>query len=168
MKKKAGRLGDFWYLDEVFVKIQGQRQYLWRAVDQDGDTIDILVQSRRNALAAKRFFRKLLKSQGQGPSHLVTDQLGSYRVAHREMMPSVPHETSRWSNNRAEVSHEAVRQRERQMRSFKFPGHAQRFLSVHGVVGNLFRVGRQKVRAEHYRFLRNQSFEVWQEVTCAC
>jgi putative transposase len=124
LKKKAGRLGDFWYLDEVFVKIQGQQQYLWRAVDQDGDVIDILVQSRRNARAAKRFFRKLLKTQGQGPSHLVTDQLGSYRVAHREMMPSVTHETSRRSNNRAEVSHEAVRQRERQMRKFKSAGHA--------------------------------------------
>ncbi len=168
LKKKAGRLGDFWYLDEVFVKIRGQQQYLWRAVDQDGDVIDILVQSRRDGRAAKRFFRKLLKNQGQGPSRLVTDHLGSYRVAHREMMPSVPHDTSRRSNNRAEVSHEAVRQRERQMRRFKSAGHAQRFLSVHGVVGNLFRVGRQKVSAEHYRLLRNRSFEVWQKVTCAC
>ena len=168
LKKKAGGLGDFWYLDEVFVKIQDQRQYLRRAVDQDGDVIDILVQSRRDGRAAKRFFRKLLKTQGQGPSRLVTDQLGSYRVAHREMMPSVPYDTTRRSNHRAEVSHEAVRQRERQMRRFKSARHAQRFLSVHGVVGNLFRVGRQKVRAEHYRLLRNQSFEVWQEVTCAC
>ena len=166
--KKTGRLGDFWYLDEVFVKIRGQQQYLWRVVDQDGDVIDILVQSRRDSCAAKRFFRKLLKKQGQEPNRLVTDQLGSYRVAHREMMPSVPHETSRWSNNRAEVSHEAVRQRERQMRRFKSAGHAQRFLSVHGVVGNLFRVGRQKVRAENYRLLRKRSFEVWREVTRAC
>jgi putative transposase len=168
LKKKAGRLGDFWYLDEVFVKIQGQRQFLWRAVDQDGDVIDILVQSRRDGRAAKRFFRKLLKTQGQGPSRLVTDQLGSYRVAHRETMPSVPHDTNRLSNNRAEVSHEAVRQRERQMRGFKSVGHAQRFLSVHGLVGNLFRVGRQKVSAEHYRLLRNRSFEAWQEVAFAC
>ena len=86
-KKKIGRLGDFWYLDEVFVKIRGQQQYLWRAVGQDGDVIDILVQSRRDGRAAKRFFRKLLKTQGEEPSRLVTDQLGSYRVAHREMMP---------------------------------------------------------------------------------
>ena len=114
LKKKVGCLGDFWYLDEVFVKIQGQQQYLWRAVDQDGDVIDILIQSRRDGRAAKRFFRKLLKTQGEVPSRLVTDQLGSYRVAHREIMPSVPHETFRRSNNRAEVSHEAVRQRERQ------------------------------------------------------
>jgi putative transposase len=87
LKKKTGRLGSFWYLDEVFVKIRGQRQYLWRAVDQDGDVIDILVQSRRDSRAAKRFFRKLLKKQEQEPNLLVTDQLGSYRVAHREMMP---------------------------------------------------------------------------------
>jgi putative transposase len=167
LKKRAGRLGDFWFLDEVFVKIQGQQQYLWRAVDQDGDTIDILVQSRRDSRAAKRFFRKLLKSQGQGPNLLVTDKLGSYRVAYRELLPSVPHDTSRWSNNRAEVSHESVRQRERQMRGFKSPGHAQCFLSVHGLVGNLFRVGRHKVRAKNYRLFRDRSFSVWQEVTCA-
>ncbi len=167
LKRKQGQLGDSWFLDEVFVKIQGQQQYLWRAVDQDGDTIDILVQSRRDSRAAKRCFRKLLKSQGQGPNRLVTDKLGSYRVAHRELLPSVPHDTSRWSNNRAEVSHESVRQRERQMRGFKSPGHAQRFLSVHGVVGNLFRVGRQKVKAENYRFLRGRSFEIWQQVTTA-
>ena len=110
----------------------------------------------------------LLKGQGQEPNLLITDQLGSYRVAHREMMPSVPHETSRRSNNRAEVSHEPVRQRERQMRRFKSAGHAERFLSVHGVVGNLFRVGRQKVSAEHYRLLRNRSLKVWQEGTYAC
>ncbi len=152
----------------MFVKIQGQQRYLWRAVDQDGDVIDILVQSRRDSRAAKRFFRKLLKTQGEQPSRLVTDLLGSYRVAHREIMPSVPHETSRRSNNRAEVSHEAVRQRERQMRRFKSAGHAQRFLSVHGVVGQLFRVGRQNVGAEHYRVLRDRSHETWQEVTCAC
>ncbi len=123
LKRKEGRLGDHWYLDEMFVKIQGRQMYLWRAVDQDGDVLDILVQSRRDARAAKRFFRKLLKGQGSGPSRLITDKLKSYGAAHREMTPSVPHETSRWSNNRAEVSHEAVRHRERQLRRFKSPGH---------------------------------------------
>ncbi len=166
LKRKEGQLGDFWYLDEVFLKIQGQQQYLWRAVDQDGDTIDILVQSRRDRHAAIRFFRKLIKGQGhQGPNRLVTDKLGSYGAAHREIMPTVTHDTRRWANNRAEVSHEAVRHRERQMRKFKSPGQAQRFLSVHGIVGNLFRVGRQKVRAESYRLLRSRSFEIWQQVT---
>ncbi len=168
LKRKEGRLGDYWYLDEMFVRIRGQQLYLWRAVDQDGDVIDILVQSRRDGRAAKRFFRKLLKGQGCGPNRLVTDQLMSYGVAHREMMPTVPHDTRRWENNRAEVSHEGVRQRERQMRRFKSVGYAQRFLSIHGVIGNLFRVGRQKVRAANYRTLRDRSFGLWRQVTCVC
>ena len=134
-------------------------------MDQEGDTIEILVQSRRDRRAAKRFFQKLLKGQGQGQNRLVTDKLGSYGVAHREIMSGVEHDTRRWSNNRAEVSHEAVRRREQQMKRFKSPGQTQNFLSIHGVVGNLFRVGRQKVRAANYRHLRNRSFEIWQQVT---
>ncbi len=116
LKRRQGRLGDTWHLDEVFVTIQGRRQYLWRAVDQDGDVIDILVQSRRVHRAAKRFFRKLLKGQGRVPGRLVTDKLRSYGAAHREVMPSVIHSTDQYENNRAEVSHEPTRQRERQMR----------------------------------------------------
>lgn len=167
LRKKQGRLGDHWYLDEVFVRIQGKQKYLWRAIDQDGDVLDILIQSRRDRRAAKRFFRKLLKGQRSGPNRLVTDKLGSYSVAHQEIMPTVPHDTRRWSNNRAEVSHEAVRHRERQLRRFKSPGHAQRFISIHSVVGNLFRVGRQKISASSYRLLRACSFADWTQVTCA-
>ena len=91
LKKQGGQLGDTWYLDEVFIKIGGERHYLWRAVDQDGDTIDILMQKRRNKQAAKRFSRKLLKGQGATPRLMMTDQLRSYAAAHREMMASVPH-----------------------------------------------------------------------------
>ncbi len=167
LKRRQGRLGDFWYLDEMFVKIQGRQMYLWRAVDQDGDVIDILIQSRRDQRAARRFFRKLLRGQGCVPHRLVTDRLKSYSAAHREIMPTVPHDTGRWANNRAEVSHEAVRFRERQMSKFKAAGQAQRFLSVHGIVGNLFRVGRQKVRSETYRSLRSRAFEIWQQVSIA-
>ncbi len=112
LKRRQGRLGDTWYLDEVFVTIQGRRQYLWRGVDQDGDVLDILVQRRRDARAAKRFFRKLLKGQGSPPWRLVTDKLRSYGVAHRAVMPSVIHSTEQYENNRAEVSHEPTRQRE--------------------------------------------------------
>ncbi len=130
LKRRQGRLGDTWHLDEVFIKIQGERQYLWRAVDQDGDVIDILVQPRRDQKAAKRFFRKLLKGQGRPPWRLVTDKLRSYSAAHREVMPSVVHDTDQYRNNLAEVSHEPTRQRERQMRKFKTPGQAQRFLTV--------------------------------------
>ena len=115
-------MGDDWYLDEVFIKIQGELHYLWRAVDEDGDTIDILVQKRRNKQAAKRFFRKLLKGQCASPRRMITDQLKSYSAAHREVMPSVVHSTEQYENNRAEVSHEPTRQRERQMRRFKTAG----------------------------------------------
>ncbi len=116
LRHRRGRLGDTWYLDELFVNIQGRRQYLWRAVDQDGDVIDILVQSRRDRQAAARFFRKLLKGQGRGPRRLITDKLLSYGAAHRKVMPAVVHSTRQYENNRAEVSHQPTRQRERQMR----------------------------------------------------
>ena len=168
LRRRRGRLGDTWYLDELFVTIQGRRQYLWRAVDQDGDVIDILVQPRRDRRAAERFFRKLLKGQGREPRRLITDKLGSYSVAHRTVMPSVVHSTEQYENNRAEVSHQPTRQREGQMRRFKSTAHAQRFLSVHGLVQNLFRVGRHLLRAAHHRLLRTRSFHVWHEVTCIC
>ncbi len=141
LRRRRGRLGDTWYLDELFVNIQGRRQYLWRAVDQDGDVIDILVQSRRDRGAAARLFRKLLKTQGRVPLCPITDKLRSYSAAHRTAMPSVKHSTRQYENNRVEVSHQPTRQRERQMRRFKSVRHAQRFLSVHGLVHNLFRVG---------------------------
>lgn len=148
--------------------IQGQRQYLWRAVDQDGDVIDILVQPRRNRRAAERFFRKLLKGQGSEPRRLVTDKLRSYGAAHRTTMPSVIHVTQRYANNRPEVSHQPTRQRERQMRRFKSTGQAQRFLSVHGVIQSLFRVGRHLVSSANHRMLRDRSFRAWRQETCAC
>jgi putative transposase len=160
-------MGDTWHLDEVFVKIRGQLHYLWRAVDEDGDVIDILVQSRRNRRAAERFFRKLLKGQGREPRRLITDKLGSYKAAHRATMPSVIHITRQYENNRAEVSHEPTRQRERQMRGFKSVGHLQRFAAVHGVVQNLFRIGRHLLRSAHHRVLRTRAFAEWNAVTCA-
>ena len=167
LKRRQGQLGDTWFLDEVFVTINGQRQYLWRAVDQDGDMIDILVQSRRNRRAAERFFRKLLKSRGKPPLRLVTDKLRSYSAALRTIMPSVNHDTEQYANNLAEVSHQPTRQRERQMRTFKLPAQTQRFLSVHGVVLNLFRVGRHKLKSAHHRMLRARSFATWEAVTVA-
>ena len=168
LKRREGRLGDTWFLDELFVTIQGKRHYLWRAVDQDGDVIDILVQPRRDRCAAERFFRKLLKGQGAAPRRLVTDKLRSYGTARRAIMPSVIHDTRQYANNRAEVSHQPTRQRERQMRRFKSTTQAQRFLSAHGVAQNLFRVGRHLLRAPNQRTLRTRAFRVWDEVTCAC
>jgi len=167
LKQHQGRLGDIWHLDEVFVRIRGERHYLWRAVDQDGDVIDILVQRYRNARAAKRFFRKLLKEQGSKPWQLVTDKLRSYDAAHRNIMPSVNHNTERYANNLAEVSHQPTRQRERQMRGFKSAGQAQRFLSVHGVIRNLSNLGRHQLSSANYRLLRERSFREWSAATAA-
>jgi putative transposase len=137
-KKRQGRLGDTWHIDEVFVALQGERHYLWRAVDQDGDTIDILVQRHRNKKAAERFFRRLLKGQGGEPHWLITDKLRSYDAAHRTIMPTVSHINDVYANNRAEVSHEPTRQRERAMRRFRSSDQAQRFLTLHGLTQNLF------------------------------
>ncbi len=161
LRRRRGQMGDPWYLDELFVTIQGRQQYLWRAVDEDGDVIDILVQSRRNRRAAMRFFRKLLKGEGREPHRLITDKLRSYAAAHRAVMPSVVHATDQYANNRAEVSHQPTRR-------FTSAAHAQRSLSVHGLVQNLFRVGRHLLRAAHHRVLRTRSFRAWDEVTCAC
>ena len=116
LRRRRGRMGDTWYLDELFVNIQGRQQYLWRAVDEDGDVIDILVQSRRDRRAAERVLRRLLKGQGREPRRLITDKLRSYSAAHRTVLPSVVHSTEQYENNRAEVSHQPTRQRERQMR----------------------------------------------------
>ncbi len=167
LKKRQGRLGDTWYLDEVFITIQGQRQYLWRAVDQDGDTIDILVQRRRNKKAAVRFFRRLLKGQGREPRWLMTDTLKSYDAAHRAVMPTGEHLNHVYANNRAEVSHQPTGQREYHMRGFASSTQAQRFLTLHGLTQNLFRLGRHLMQAVNYRILRAQAFQVWKEVVCA-
>jgi putative transposase len=127
----------------------------------------ISVQPRRDRRAAERFFRKLLRGQGREPQRLVTDKLRSYSAAHRTVMPSVVHDTGRYANNRAEVSHEPTRQRERGMRGFKSIAQAQRFLSVHGITQNFFLVGRHLLRAANYRMLRARAFLVWNAATCA-
>jgi putative transposase len=167
LKRRQGRLGDIWYLDELFVRINGQQQYLWRAVDQDGDVIDILLQPRRDQRAAERFLRRLVRGQGKEPFRMVTDKLKSYSAAKRTVLPKVSHDIQQYANNRAEVSHQPTRMRERQMRRFKSPRQALRFLSIHGVVQNLFRVGRHLLRSTNHRLLRSRSFEVWRKVTAA-
>ncbi len=165
LRHRQGRLGDTWHVDEMFVTINGERSYLWRAVDQDGETLDILVQKRRNKAAALRFLRKLLKGLQYVPHQLVTDKLASYGAARRELLSSVPHHQGARQNNRVEVSHQPTRQREYPMRHFKSPGQAQRFLAVQGPINNLFRLGRHRLSARHYRTLRTQAFATWQEVT---
>jgi putative transposase len=139
--------------------------YLWRAVDQDGDEIDILVQKRKDKKAAKRFFRKLLKGQQVAPIKIVTDKFRSYSAAKKELIPDVEHSTQQPENNRCELSHQPCRQQERQMRKFKSQGQAQHFLSCHGVVNNLFRLGRHLMKASHYRVFRDRSFVKWNRVS---
>ena len=165
LRRRRGQPGDTWHLDELFIRIRGGRSYLWRAVDQDGDTLDILVQKRRNTGAATRFFRQCLKGLRYTPNRLVTDKLGSYRAAHRTTLPSVHHCTTQYANNRAEVSHQPTHQRERHMRRFKSLRHIQRFLSVRGPINNLFRIGRHLMKAAHYRLFRERAFMTWQNVT---
>ncbi len=167
LKKQQGRLGNTWNIDENFVTIQGQREYLWCGVDQNGDVIDILVQRRRNKPAAKRFFRRLLGAQGNEPRWVVTDKLRSDDAAHRTMMPAVTHPNHVYANNRAEGSHHPTRQQKYHMRGFSSSTQAQRFLTLHGLTKNSFRLGRRLLRAVNYRFLRTQAFLVRHNVVCA-
>jgi putative transposase len=161
LKRKHRGYGDTFFIDEVFVKINGKQHYLWRGVDQDGEVVDVYLQAKRDGAAAKRFFKRLLRSHDGEPRKIVTDKLRSYGVAHRELMPDVIHDTSQYANNRAEQSHEPTRVRERGMRRFKSMKQAQRFLGVHAAVSSLFNLGRHKVGAQHYRDLRTSAFNEW-------
>jgi putative transposase len=165
LHRRQPRPGDKWHLDEVFIKINGERQYLWRAVDQDGAVLDILVQSRRDTAAAKRFFRKLLKKQGRLPRVMVTDKLRSYGAAHRQVMPSVQHRQSRYLNNRCENSHQPTRERERAMKGFRSAGGAQRFLAVFSRISPHFRPRRHRLTARQYREEMTARFTTWHQVT---
>jgi putative transposase len=166
LKRKHRGYGDTYYIDEVFVRISGKQHYLWRAVDQDGEVVDVYLQAKRDGAAAKRFCKRLLMSHGEEPRRIVTDKLRSYGVAHRELIPETIHSTKQYENNRAEQSHEATRVRERGMRApasrkFKSTRQAQRFLGTHAAVSNLFNLGRHLVRAQHYRNLRVSAFSEW-------
>ena len=161
LKRRHGGYGDTFFIDEVFVKINGKQHYLWRAVDQDGEVVDVYLQAKRDGAAAKRFFKRLLRRHGSEPRKIVTDKLRSYPVAHRELMPDVIHSAEQYENNRVEQSHETTRVRERGMRKFKSMKQAQRFVTAHAAVQNLFNLGRHMVRAEHYRNLRTSAFTEW-------
>ena len=161
LKRRHCGYGDTFYLDEVFVRIRGVHHYLWRAVDQDGEVVDVFLQRRRDGAAAKRFFKRLLHASGNDPRRIVSDKLRSYGVAHRELIPDTVHDTAQYANNRAELSHQPTRVRERGMRKFKSVSQAQRFLSNHAAVYNLFNLGRHLISAEHYRIFRQRAFASW-------
>jgi putative transposase len=163
IRRRRPQPGDKWHLDEVFIKVCGETHYLWRAVDQDGNVLDILVQSQRNAKAATRFFKKLLKGLRYAPRVMITGKLASYGAARKQMRLSIEHRQHKGLNNRAENSHQPTRQKERQMKKFKSPGKAQRFLSAHGPINNLFRPRRHLLNATAYRAARKQAFSTWLE-----
>ena len=156
-----------WHLDEVFVSINGRQLYVWRAVDSEGEVLDILVQPRRDRKAALKLMRKLLKKQGVTPATIVTDKLGSYSSALRELGVARRHDTGRWKNNRAENSHQPLRQRERRMKRFKSPGSAQRFLSIHAAVYNVFNIQRHLTSRRTLRVFRDQAMLTWRQATVA-
>jgi putative transposase len=165
LRRRRPRPGDKWHQDEVFLTINGERHYLWRAVDQDGNILDILVQRRRNEKAAKKFFRKLLKGCQYVPRVLITDKLKSYGAAKQELLPGVEHRQHRYLNNRVENSHQPTRQRERRIQGFTSAGQAQRFLAAYGLIAQHFRPRRHRWSASAYRQEMRHRFATWQDLT---
>jgi putative transposase len=164
IRRRLPQAGDKWHLDEVVIKIAGKTHWLWRAVDQHGVVLDVLVQSRRDAQAAKRLLRKLLKRQGRAPRVMITDKLASYAAARKGLRLGVEHRQHKGLNNRAENSHQPTRRRERQMKRYKSAGQVQRFLAVHDPISNLFHLRRDHVTAVQYRAARSRAFEVWADI----
>jgi len=169
LRRVRARPSDYWHLDEMVLVIRGRRYWLWRAVDIEGEVLDFLVQSRRNAKAAKKVMKKLLKKQGFAPTRVMIDKLRSYPPAFRDLAMTAEHVHSHRANNRAENSHQPVRRRKRKLQRFKSPGSAQRFLSIHAATYNTFAHQRHLNRRPFYKELRTISFDAWKSAsTAAC
>jgi putative transposase len=164
LRKRRPKPHTSWHLDEVYLKINGRLVYLWRAVDAEGEVLDVLIQSRRNKWAALKLMRKLLKKYGFVPDKLVTDDLRSYAAAASHLGLKKRHERGRWRNNRAENSHQQTRRRELKMQRFKSAGSAQRFLSSHAAVQNTFNVQRHLTSANTHRAFRASALQTWRDV----
>jgi putative transposase len=167
LRKRRPKPDSVWHLDEVYLKIDGRMMYLWRAVDAEGEVLDVLVQSKRNKYAALKLMRKLLKKYCFAPDRLITDDLRSYRAAASALGIESRHERGRWRNNRAENSHQPTRRRERKMQRFKTAGSAQKFLSTHAAVYNTFNVQRHLASAQTHRVLRAAATATWREAAAA-
>jgi putative transposase len=167
LRKRRPKPDTSWHLDEVYLKIAGRMVYLWRAVDAEGEVLDVLVQSRRNKHAALKLMRKLLKKYGFVPDRMITDDLQSYGAAAHDLGIESRHDRGRWKNNRAENSHQPTRRRERKMQSFKSPGSAQKFLSTHAAVYNTFNVQRHLTSARTRRTFRDVAMKTWREAVAA-
>ncbi|TAA48883.1 IS6 family transposase [Shinella sp. JR1-6] len=163
-RRSCGHFADKWHLDEMVVAINGEKYWLWRAVDANGYVLDTLLQGRRNKGAAFRLMRKLLKGQGVAPRVMVTDKLRSYAAAKAELMPGVEHRSHKGLNNRAENSHLPLRRRERRMMRFKSTRQCQRFVSTHSQVANLFHLHRKHLTAADHRQLRAHAISTWHEI----
>src|SRR5580765_6066729 len=167
LRRRRPRPSDRWHLDEMVVRIAGKRMYLWRAVDHEGEVLDMLVQRRRDKRASLRLMRKLLRKQGFAPKLLTTDKLASYGSAFRQLRLTCPHEQGLRTNNRAENSHQTVRRRERKMQRFKSAGSAQRFLSIHAAVHNTFNLQRHLISRSTLRIFRAEAAAQWQDAVAA-
>ena len=167
LRKRRPKPHPTWHLDEVYLKIDGRMVYLWRAVDAEGEVLDVLVQSKRNKHAALKLMRKLLKKYAIVPERMVTDDLRSYSAAVRDLGIERHHERGRWKNNKVENSHQPTRRRERKMQRFKSPGSAQKFLSTHAAVYNTFNVQRHLTSAQTHRTLRAAAMNTWREAAAA-
>lgn len=167
LKRKSPSRRDIWHLDEIVITIIGKKHWLWRAVDQDGYVLDEIVQTRRNTKAAKRLLTRLLKKQGCTPRRIITDKLGSYSAARRQVMPSVEHRSHKGLNNRAENSHLPLRRRERIMQGFRSPGGLQRFVTIFSAVRNLFVPPRSRHSALATHLHRLTAMAEWKAVAGA-
>jgi len=156
-----------WHLDEMYVAIGGRWMYLWRAIDQNGEVLDVLVQAKRDKHAALKLMRKLLKKHGFAPRTIVTDKWRAYAAAFRDLGLNAWHHQAKWMNNRIEGSQLRVRRRERAMQGFRSPGSAQRFLSIHAAVYNHFTTRRHLISADEHRHRRDQAFAAWRTAACA-
>lgn len=158
---------DHWQLDEMVIVIRRKHYWLWRAVDNEGEVLDFLIQSRRNTKAAKKLMRKLLKKQGFALSRIMTDKLRSYPAAFRAIGLTAKHDCGLRANNRAENSHQPVRRRERKLQLFKSPGSAQHLLSIHSAKYNTFYHQRHPIRRPFYKELRTASLDAWKTARAA-
>ena len=167
IRRSRPRPSDHWHLDEMVIAINGSRHWLWRAVDNEGEVLDFLVQRRRDAKVARKLMVKLLRKYGFAPTRIVTDRLRSYPAAFRAIGLRAEHDRGQRANNRAENSHQPVRRRERKQQRFKSPGSAQRFLAIHAATHNAFTHQRHLLRRSHFKSLRAGSFTTWAEASAA-
>ena len=166
IRSTHGAFGDRWHLDEVYLRIRGELAYLWRAVDQEGQVLGILVQPRRDGSAAHRFIKKILRHATNAPRSVVTDKLAAYNRPCARLLPDAKHIRDKGMNNRAENSHQPTRLREQRMHRFKPAAQAQRFLSIFSEIRNLFNLSRHAVTASNFRALLRQRQALWSTLTC--